>query len=480
MNYSDYKKLIDSWIVSNKDRIIENWTELIKIPSITSEALPGAPFGEKCRDALHKAASFFAESEDISCKICDDAGYALASYGDGEKTIGLFAHSDVVPVGEGWIYTEPFVPVIKDGALIGRGAEDNKSGIMAALCLMEFLRDNNINLGSKVTAFIGSDEECGMKDLDGYVAQEKMPDISIVPDADFPCSVGEKGIYHFWLKSKEPFEEILDVRGGDAFNIVLDNAEFDIVYSDSLYSELTELCKNDERLTVSRSGDVIRFTAKGISKHASIPEDSLNAAFLGAETLYNTGLLAENDSKIIYNAILALANYYGNGIGIDHKDENFGRTTAVNGMVKLSDGHLMLSFDVRYGDSLSAHDLEAEIDKAADELGFIVEGKVNSPGFSIDKNSKIPNILEDVYFDVTGERAERVLMSGGTYARKLKNAFSVGTFYTSPDRKDAVLKMPDGHGGPHQRDEMIDIESFFHAVKILICYVIACDDYLNS
>ena len=137
----------NQWISDNKERILNNWIELCKIPSIKSEAKDNAPFGENCAMALSFASKLF-DSENIKSELFADSGYALATYGNGEKKIGLFSHSDVVPVGEDWLFTEPFNPIIKDGALIGRGSEDNKSGIIASLCIMEFLRDNNIRLKS--------------------------------------------------------------------------------------------------------------------------------------------------------------------------------------------------------------------------------------------------------------------------------------------------------------------------------------------
>jgi len=133
--------LFTEWLEKNKDRITEKWIELAKIPSVTSEKADKAPFGIGCARALSYAASLFS-SDGIESRVYDDGGYALAHYGDGEKTIGLFSHSDVVPVGDGWIYTKPFEPVIIDGTLIGRGVEDNKSGIMAAFCIFKFLKDN--------------------------------------------------------------------------------------------------------------------------------------------------------------------------------------------------------------------------------------------------------------------------------------------------------------------------------------------------
>ena len=48
------------------------------------------------------------------------------------------------------------------------------------------------------------------------------------------------------------------------------------------------------------------------------------------------------------------------------------------------------------------------------------------------------------------------------------------------DRETPVLKMPEGHGGAHQCDEMIDIEGFFEALRVIIHYVLACDEIINE
>ncbi len=470
---------IADWINTNKERILDKWITLCEIPSIKSEGLEGAPFGEKCAEALQYAADLF-DSDNIECEVYNNSGYALATYGDGDKTIGLFSHSDVVPVGDDWLFTEPFRPIIKDGALIGRGAEDNKSGIIASLCVTEFLRDNSITLKSKLQTFIGSDEECGMEDMKNYLVEQKMPDVSIVPDADFPCSTGEKGIYHFWCESREVFCDILSISGGEAFNIVLDKTLTEIRYSESLYNELLLKLRDKTEFTLSTDNVTIKLQAKGIAKHASIPDGSINAAYITADLLSECENLNVQDKTIMKKAKDILSSSYGESLNVYHNDINFGKTTTVNGRVKTENGKISLSFDCRYGDSYSPLDLEKNTETVLNNLGFDITYKDNSPGFSIDKNSKIPLALEEIYAEITGEKLKSVLMSGGTYARKLKNAFSIGTYIIRKDRKNEPLKMPEGHGGPHQCDEMIDIEGFFEALRVLIHYVLACDELINE
>ena len=473
-----YNKALEKWLTDNKESILNDWIELAKIPSIKAEPIDAAPFGAECKNALTRAASYF-EREGFSSIISDGNTYALCSYGKGEKKIGLFSHSDVVPVGDGWLYTNPFEPVVIDGTLIGRGVEDNKSGIIAALCLFRFMKENSIELNNKLELFIGSDEECGMNDMKEYLSNEIMPEVSIVPDADFPCSVGEKGIYHLMSESVGAFDSIRGINGGQAYNIVLDSADAVIPFSEEILSEVKAKTTNNKAVSFSvNENNEIVITFKGVAKHASIPEGSVNAAYLAADFLLSCSFISENDKAIFASAKELLSCYYGKSLGIEHEDPVFGKTTCVNGMCRTVDGKLRLSFDIRYGDTVNGVKLEETADRFLEKQGFKAVEKDNRPGFSIDKDSKFPSVFEDIYEGITGERLERVTMAGGTYARKLKNAFSIGTSIIRKDRETPVFQMPDGHGGAHQCDECIDIEGFFEAVKVLFNYILACDSMI--
>lgn len=472
----EYNKKLEAWLKSNTQNILNDWIELAKIPSIKSCAVENAPFGTECKNALIKAASFFAR-DGFESVISKGNTYALCSYGSGAKKIGIFSHSDVVPVGEGWLYTKPFEPVVKNGTLIGRGVEDNKSGVIAALCLFDFMKENGIELRNKLELFIGSDEECGMNDMKEYLENEVVPDVSLVPDADFPCSVGEKGIYHLMSESEIQFESIIDFFGGQAYNIVLDKVNVFIPFSEKSLSEIKRKINKD--ISFSVKNDTIELVFKGVAKHASIPEGSVNAAVVAADFLADCTFISLNDKKILSSVKELVSCYYGNGLGIEHTDPVFGKTTCVNGMCRTVDGKLRLSFDIRYGDTVNGIILETKADEALFKHNFIPVEKDNRPGFSIEKDSKFPAIFEDIYEEMTGERLERVTMAGGTYARKLKNAFSIGTSIIKKDRTAPIFEMPDGHGGPHQCDECIDIEGFFEAVKVLFNYILACDENLS-
>ena len=473
-----YKDKVNEWIEANKEEIINLWLDLCRTPAIESEPAPGAPFGVECAKALRECTDAF-KNRGFDAELYEDRGYSLVSYGKGDTTIGLFCHSDVVPVGEDWIHTQPFEPILKDGALIGRGVEDNKSGIMASLCLMEILRKYDIPLKSRLQLFIGSNEETGMADLHNFVQDQPMPKASIIPDAEFPCSTGEKGICHFWAKSGEKFQDISAFYGGEAFNVVLDKATAQIKHSKALEDEIFAKVQNVSGLTATVEGDKIKLVGKGIAKHASLPEGSVNAAQLVAEFVSNLENICESDRNIMKTVAHILSCPFGTSLGIDYTDDLFGRLTFVNGMVKVEEGFVMLSFDMRYSSLLDSDKLVLGCRKAFEDLGWSIDVGSNMAGFSIDPDSKIPEIFEGIYKAATGIEKKSFKLGGGTYARFLKNAFSVGTFTELAERKAPKLEMPAGHGGAHQCDEMIDLEEFFAALLILVHYVVALDKEIN-
>ncbi len=473
----EYDKVIKDWIEKNRDRIVNEWIEISKIPAIKGEAEPGAPFGKVCMDALCRCAALF-EDKGFKTQVYRESGYSLSETGNGESVIGLFGHSDVVPVSDDWIYTKPFEPVVIDGTLIGRGVEDNKSGIMAALCAMEIIRDEKIPVKSKIQAFIGSDEETGMTDITAFANDQKMPDVSLVLDADFPCSIGEKSICHFWAECGDSLSDILEFKGGEAFNVVLDRAEVVLRYSEKLFDELKEKTEKKEAFNLEKNDDTIKLSAKGIAMHACMPEGSCNAARLAAELLSELSELCEQDRAIMADTAHILGCHYGTTMSLEHDDIRFGKLTFVNGIVKTVDGKLALSFDTRFGSTLDPDEFVAKAKNEFSEKGWSVEVESCMKGFSIADDSPIPDRLVGIYNAITGFDEKALRLGGGTYARKLDNAFSVGTKTSRADRKTPFLEMPDGHGGVHQSDEMIDLEAFFDAVRIITHYIINIDECL--
>lgn len=471
---------ITQWVECNRNAVLEDWMSLVRIPSLQAAAEPGAPYGKACAEVLEKAAEIF-ERRGFTTRIDTQSGYMLARSAEAEKTIGLFGHGDVVPVGDGWLFTEPFAPVIKDGCMIGRGASDNKSGIMASLCAMSILKECAIPMHSAIQAFVGSNEETGMLDIQAFAAKERMPEVSLVPDGGFPCVMGEKGIVSMWAAYSTPLEDICDFSGGDAFNVVLDKVEITLKASSVLEAQLREKVPSDPdfALTVRPDGSIF-LCVRGVAKHAAAPEGSVNAAVKAAKVLADCDALAAADRSAMASVAALLEPYYGETLGIAHEDSCFGKLTAANGMFKVEDGKLHASLNIRYGVELQPEELEENLQKGWNDQGWQITWLSNEPGYKAAEGSPVPGIMEEEYNRVTGFGAKPYLMSGGTYARHLKNAFPVGVSAACAYQELPAFRMPEGHGGAHQRDECINIDDFFRGVRILTHALLRLDAWLRE
>ena len=176
-------ELLEQWISRQEYQMREDIAALIRIPSIADqqEAIPGAPYGKKCREALEQMRAFGLreqmETEDID-------GHCLTiATGKGNVEIGIWNHLDVVPEGKGWIYP-PYTCTEKDGYLIGRGVQDNKGPAVAVLYAMKYCREKEILNNIKVRQILGCQEESGMTDVEYYLKYKKAPEYSFVADCE--------------------------------------------------------------------------------------------------------------------------------------------------------------------------------------------------------------------------------------------------------------------------------------------------------
>src|SRR5690349_6032396 len=78
----------------------------------------------------------------------------VALRGSGGPHFGFAGHLDVVPPGEGWS-TDPYGPVVENGILTGRGANDMKSAIAAFVAAVSDLPADR----GTVSLLITGDEE---------------------------------------------------------------------------------------------------------------------------------------------------------------------------------------------------------------------------------------------------------------------------------------------------------------------------------
>lgn len=453
----------------HREEIIRDLCRLVRVPSVRSEPAPGAPFGVACRDGLFEAIALFRENG-FEAAAYSGNRYGLARYGSGEPVICLFAHTDVVPVGDGWDYTSPFDPIVRDGCVVGRGCWDDKAGVVTSLYLFRAFRDLGLPCKGTLQVFLGAAEETGMEDIQAFVKEQPMPDVSLVPDGDYPVSLGEKGICHVFVRSGEPLTDVLDFHGGFAKNVVLDFAEVAFRADAPLAAEVVSAAAGKSAFAMRRDGDRLILAATGVTAHASVPENSVNAAKLALDLLLTLPSLGETDRRILSGAADLLSGVHAEPFGLERDDPYFGPVTSANGVVRLENGRLRLSFDIRYGSSVPASDVDEGVKKNAARVGYEIDRFYNEEGFRLPEDLPTCRSMVDTYRLVMGDASlEPVYMGGGTYARHLKNAFGIGT--TLPDCP--TLPLREGHGGMHQPDEAISVEGLVGSTHMATCMVLS-------
>lgn len=102
----------------------------------------------------------------------------------GAPTVLLYAHHDVQPVGDLALWeSDPFEAVERDGRLYGRGAADDKAGVMAHVAALRAYGDE---LPVGVVIFVEGEEEFGSASLERLLAEHRdalAADVIVIADS---------------------------------------------------------------------------------------------------------------------------------------------------------------------------------------------------------------------------------------------------------------------------------------------------------
>ena len=222
-----YREKIDKFIDAHKTEMLEDIAELCKIDSTKDSYRAGRPYGDGCFEALG-AALHIAECYGFSINNYDNY-VGTVDLNDKEKQLDILAHLDIVPAGDGWTVTEPFVPVVKDGKIYGRGTADDKGPAIAALYAMRAVKELGIPVKKNVRLILGTDEECGSSDIRHYYSVEEEAPMTFSPDASFPVINIEKGSLHGQFTAEfeksQALPRMVSFKSGTKSNVVPSKAE---------------------------------------------------------------------------------------------------------------------------------------------------------------------------------------------------------------------------------------------------------------
>ena len=448
-----------------KTDFISDLKGLIAIPSIEDKehASENAPFGPGCRKALDY---MLALGKKEGFEVKDYNGYAgVITYGTGEESVGVLAHLDVVPLGDGWT-RDPFGGEIEQGFMFGRGTLDDKGPAMAGFYALKMLKDNGVQLDRKIMLILGCNEETGMECMEYYTKHGEIPTMGFTPDADFPVIYGEKGGLHVQLKGNTS-TCITSMHAGSRPNIVIGKASLCVAEWKDAYQALFDFYLTTNGLTgnveVQDNGACI--TIEGVSAHAAMPYNGVNA---GLHLLNFVGTCM-ND-KFAKDTYDMLNDWQGKPLGIDIDGAYMGFLTMNTGIIEIEDGKACITIDIRYPNDANVDDIMANFNKVAKAKDYDLDVEMvhNTKPLFVDPQSTLVTTLYDVYQRYSKDTfTPNKTIGGGTYAKKFDNFVAFGPEFPKVDVPEGLFV-----GGCHQRDEGVKLEDLMTSVAI---YTEACE-----
>lgn len=416
------------FINDTMEQQIRDLQALVRIPSVSrGEPKAGAPLGENVKKALDFTLNL-ARRLGFE-KVWDLDGYCgIIEYGEGEECLGIMAHLDVVPEGEGWSYP-PFGAKIHGERMYGRGTVDNKGAAVSAIYALAAVKNSGMKLKRRVRIILGCDEEVGWSCMDAYKKYEEEPTLAFTPDAEYPVVNSEMGILQTTYTKKCNTFIRCDI--GTAANVIPGSAR---MFMRSMPEPV------DMPLGFSMRRDALYMVVEGRGGHASMPELAHNALLGIIFALDQQAYLDDEDRKLVSDLYdLFKLDQHGESLGIDVTDES-GRTTYAPSMLKIDGENVTVTADCRYPFSLTYTDLQARLDKKFAEKGFIRVKKKNTDCHFISEDSELVKTLMEIFNRNAGVELKPLKIGGGTYARAFKNAVAFGTV---PYDEESPCHMPD-------------------------------------
>ena len=432
MEKNIYRVQLEEYFRLHRQELVEDICRLVRIDSVKGEAQPGTPFGPGPAAALGEAMTM---ARDMGFAVRNWDNYVgTVDFGSGERQLDILAHLDVVPVGDDWTVTDPFVPVERDGMLYGRGTADDKGPAVAALYAMRAVKELGIPLQRSVRLILGTDEESGSADIAHYYRQETEAPMTFSPDADFPLINIEKGRAHGvftaeWAES-DALPRVKSFHAGTRANVVPGAAEAvleGLTARDVQEAAASVTGRTGVRFALDEGPEGLTVAAQGKSAHGSMPADGCNA-LTGLLTLLAELPLARAGATPYLLALRELfphGDWRGEAAGVARHDEASGDTTLACTVLHLEGTALQGEFDGRTAIGASQENTCDVLITAMAARGIALDCR-HRPEHCVPADAPIVRELLKCYEEYTGQKGEGLAIGGGTYVHNLKNGVAFG------------------------------------------------------
>ena len=436
---------VKQFIEENFEQMKADLKSVVDINSEYSE--DEKPFGSGARKALDQALKLMEEKGLKTTNVDYYCGFG--EVGQGDKLIGILAHLDVVPAGEGWD-SDPYDMIEKDGYVYGRGVTDDKGAGIASMYALKYLIDENYPFKKRVRLILGCNEEKGSACIRHYVSKYGHVDYGFTPDGDFPGIYAEKGMCGAMLTGKN--SKIIWIEGGDVSNAVCKRVSA-AVPADSFDEDKfrTFLDQKGVRYSLIKEGTT-KIIVHGKSAHASMPDLGVNAFNYLMEALYVADF---NDTFTDWFHKYFGLDLHGERLGFESIKDDISDTSINFGVVSGNDNEINVTLDMRFPVKAKAKDVVDLLSISDENNTCQILNTVEPLYFDID--SPMIKALKKAYVDVTGDSERQMMAIGrGTYAKSINNIIPFG------------CEFPEEESHIHDVNERMNLELFKKQVEIYV------------
>ena len=300
---------------------------------------------------------------------------------------------------------------------------DDKGPLVILLHAINYWLKNNKIVPYSIRFLFGTDEETFSSDIKQFKKDFDQPKVVITPDADFPVPYGEKGLMRFSVSQKIKNGNLLNISAGSSTNAVAGKAiavcKAQKQWIDVGNSRLSHAVK------VNAIKDSFEIIAKGRGTHAADPYQGIDSIAILSHFLLEKDICNKQEEEFFKFIIKIAGKPNGECVGLNVGDENFERLTIVPTKLRLKNGSISQTFDVRFPMCTNPELIRKKIEKHMPKGAIFKQIKAYPP-FAINPESKLVASLAKSYKDSTGEEPRKFTMGGATYARNFDCGTSFG------------------------------------------------------
>lgn len=403
-------------------KLLDDIKRLVAHPSVrdleSKEAK--APFGMPIRLVMDE---FIAIAQDLGFTVEDHDGYAVsATLGNHKEHLGILGHLDVVGITSPneW-ESDPFEMVVKNGNMFGRGVNDDKGPLMAALYAAKIVYETNPNLKRSIKVIAGGAEETTWEGVDYYFKENPQPDLGFSPDGNFPIVNGEMGILQLQLTF---------------------NQKTGLTFSSS--PEVNYLCYELSVNGKRYNGD------KHLSRN---PQRGKNAIFEFIKSNDYDSEFKETDLyRFLNDYLLDDIEAHRLNLATTHDEMLPLRVCAMS--LNSKEDKEILNLDFRYPINIEPKVILKVLEELAASYDYKMDVIRDRKPLYVHKDSELIQKLQRAYETVMEEPADVLTKGGASYARILENGVAFGATFDGEDPR------------PHMSNETMPVQSLLKACEI--------------